>query len=433
MDRQSAEAETQDESARTPSLLRRRPGFPTLMVSIAFGAVASGILNVANDLVAIYALDADATQIGLLNASESIAFLFLAIPAGILLDRVNRIKTMIWAQAIAGMAIFSVPICWALQVLSYPQLLVVSFLVGVTGMFWGMGAGSALPGIVGRDLISAAFARKETVDASAGIISPGLAGVLVALVSAPFTLLVAGAANFMAAGALLWGFRNKSNVAIQSTEPKERVSFKASFSEGLHFTLKHPMIRALTASSSITNMGLAFGAALETLYFIKVLGFTPQVIGLVISTIAVGGLVGSLVVPGMVGRLGERKVLALSVLCLPLAVALIPLAASVSQAAVFLIITSSVLYNALMVSYNATVYGLLARFTPEEMMGRQQGFRLVFTMGPVPVLGIVGGFLGDWLGLQAAMWIWVGITACAALPLVVVLNKSSRESEPAND
>ena len=237
MDRQPAEAETQGESAGAPSLLRHRPGFPALMVSIAFGAIASGILNVANDLVAIYALGADATQIGLLNASESVAFLFLAIPAGILLDRVNRIKTMIWAQAAAGLAIMSVPICWALQVLSYPQLLVVSFLVGVAGMFWGMGAGSALPGIVGRDLISAAFARKETVDASVGIISPGLAGILVALVSAPFTLLVAGAANFMAAGALLWGFRNKSNIVLQPTEPKERNFVQGFLRRGAAF---HP-------------------------------------------------------------------------------------------------------------------------------------------------------------------------------------------------
>lgn len=402
------------------------------MASIAFGAIASGILNVANDLVAIYALDADATQIGLLNASESIAFLFLAIPAGILLDRVNRIKTMIWAQALAGLAILSVPICWALQVLSYTQLLLVSFLVGASGMLWGMGTGSALPGIVGRDLISAAFARKETVDASAGIVSPGLAGILVALISAPFTLLVAGTANFMAAGALLWGFGNKANVVPQTTEPKERISFRVSFREGLHFTLKHPIIRALTTSSSITNMGLAFGAALETLYFIKVLGLTPQVVGLVISTIAIGGLLGSLVVPGLVGRLGERKLLALSLLCLPLAVALVPLAASATAVSMALVLAHSALYNALMVSYNATACGLLARLTPEEMMGRQQGFRLVFTMGPVPVMGIVGGLLGDWLGLQPAMWIWVGITACAALPLVAFFNKPSRESEQAN-
>ena len=84
-----------------------------------------------------------------------------------------------------------------------------------------------------------------------------------------------------------------------------------------------------------------------------------------------------------------------------------------------------------MVSYNATAYGLLARFTPEEMMGRQQGFRLVFTMGPVPVLGIVGGLTGDALGLQTAMWIWVGITACAALPLIVFLKKSIRDATTA--
>lgn len=431
MDRQPAEATTHADPSRAPRLLRARPGFPALMTSVAFGAIASGILNVADDLVAIYALGATATQIGLLNAAGSLAFLFLAVPAGIFLDRANRIHTMVWAQLTAGLAILSVPVCWALGVPSYPQLLAASFLGGTAGMLWGMGAGSIIPGLVGRDLLSTAFARKETVDASMGIMAPGFAGILVALVSAPFTLLAAATANLMAAGALLWGFRATSGIAIGATEPTERVPFKDSFGEGLRFTLKHPRIRALVASSSITSMGLAFGSALETLYFVEALGFTPQVIGLVISTIAVGGLVGSLAAPALVIRLGERRDLALSVLCLPGAVLLVPLAAGAPPAAVALIMANSVLYNGLMVTYNATAYGLLAGLTPPGLMGRQQGFRLALTMGPVPVLGIVGGLAGDALGLQTAMWIWVALTACAALPLVGFLRKSSPETTAA--
>ena len=352
-------------------LLRHRPGFPALLLSIAFGAVASGILNVANDLVAIYALGANATQIGFLNASESVAFLFLAVPAGIMLDRVDRVNTMMWTQLASGLAIFSVPLAWAAGVLSYPQLVIVSFLGGVAGMLWGMGAGSAIPGIVGRDLVSSAYARKETVDTSVGVISPGLAGVLVAIMSAPFTLLVAGTANLLAAAALWWGFRKKPASVVSLEEPETRVGFRVSFVEGLRFTLKHPTIRALVSSSAIANMGLAFGSALETLYLVKVLGFSPQVIGLVISTIAVGGLLGSLAVPALVKRMGEHGVLALSILCLPLAVALLPLAASAPRVAIALVVSHSVLYNALMVSYNATAYGLLAKFTPDEMMASQ--------------------------------------------------------------
>ncbi|MET0871137.1 MAG: MFS transporter [Paeniglutamicibacter terrestris] len=403
-----------------PARLRSRPGFGTLLVSVAFGAVASGVLNVANDLVAIYALGANATQIGILNASESVAFLFLAIPAGIMLDRVNRIKTMMWAQLAGGLAIFSVPLSWMLGVLSYPQLVAVSFLVGVAGMLWSMGAGAAIPGLVGRELVSTAYARKETIDTSVGIIAPGLAGVLVAIMSAPFTLLVAGTANLLAAATLLWGFGKKTAAALPAPDSTPRIGFKQSFAEGLHFTLKHRTIRALISSSAITNMGLAFGSAVETLYFVKILGFTPQVIGLVISTIAIGGLLGSLMVPALVSKLGEVRVLALSVMTLPLAVALIPLAGSLVGIGLILVIAHSVLYNALMVSYNATAYGLLARFTPDEIMGRQQGFRLVFTMGPVPVLGIIGGLAGDGLGLQPAMWLWVALTAFAALPLLAL-------------
>lgn len=412
-------------------LLRNKPGFGMLMVSVAFGAVASGILNVANDLVAIYALGANATQIGFLNAAESVAFLFLAVPAGIMLDRVDRIRTMMWAQAASGLAILSVPLAWSLGVLAYPQLVLVSFLAGVAGMLWGMGAGAALPGIPGSELVSAAYARKETVDTSVGIISPGVAGVLVAAVSAPFTLLIAGAANLLAAATLLRGFPKDARPAPFRADPAPRTGFRESFGEGLRFTLGHRAIRALVSSSALTNMGLAFGSALETLYFVTVLGFSPQAIGLVISTIAVGGLLGSLAVPVLVRKLGERGVLVLSILCLPLAVALVPAAAVVPVGSLVLVICHSVLYNALVVSYNATAHGLLARFTPPEMMGRQQGFRLVFTMGPVPVLGIVGGLAGDALGLQPAMWIWVGLTACAGLPLLSLFGAAGRRSAQA--
>ena len=433
MEQQPVETETKSRSSSKTGTLRRSRGFPTLLASVGFGAVSSGILNVADDLVAIYALDADATQIGLLNAAGSLAFLFLAIPAGIFLDQVNRINTMVLAQLAAGLAIFSVPICWALGILSYPQLVAVSFLGGVAGMLWNMGAGSTLPALVGRDLLSAAYARKETVDTSVGIIAPGFAGILIALISAPFTLLAAATANILAAASLLWGFRKNSGIAVSRPDPQERVSFGASFREGWQFTLKQPLIRALITSSSITSMGLAFGSALETLYFVKVLGFSPQTIGLVISMVAVGGLLGSLLVPALVGKLGEHKVLALSVLLLPISVVLIPLAAILPMPAILLVASGSVLYNALMVSYNATAYGLLAGLTPDELLGRQQGFRLVFTMGPVPLLGIAGGLAGDALGLQNALWIWAGITACAALPLLVFLRKSTLESASASN
>ncbi|GAA5227961.1 MFS transporter [Paeniglutamicibacter antarcticus] len=420
-------APVQSDGPPLPGQLRRVPGFPVLLLSVAFGAVASGILNVANDLVAIYALGANATQIGMLNASESMAFLFLAVPAGIMLDRVNRIKTMMWAQLAAGLSISSVPLAWMLGVLSYPQLVFVSFFVGAAGMLWAMGAGSAIPGMVGRGLACSAFARKESVDTSAGIISPGLAGILISVISAPFTLFVAAAANLFAAATLLWGFPQTGSSPAPHSLPATRVGFRRSFGEGLRFTLKHPTIRALISSSVMTNMGLAFGSALETLFFVKVLGFTPQVIGLVISTIAVGGLLGSLVVPVLVAKLGEYRILAFSILGLPLVVALMPLAALAPLGALAMVVSHSVLYNALMVSYNATAYGLLASFTPEHMMGRQQGFRLVFTMGPVPFLGIVGGLLGDALGLQQAMWIWVGLTAFSALPLIPLVRRTNRQ------
>lgn len=406
--------------AASASILHN-PRFRVLLTSVGLGAVSSGILSVATDLVAIYELGASATEIGLLNAAASICFLVFGIPAGLLVDRLDRVKVMMTASLAGGLAIASVPVTWFLDLLIFPQLLAASFTVGLSAMVFGIASGSALPGMVTKDFLAAAFSRQQTVESAAEVVMPSVTGVLVSLIAAPFTLILAAAASVVSSLTLLFGLRGKE--LIEEFDPAgHRTPLRQSIREGLAFTLRTRPVLLLIASSMLLNIGLALGSAVESVYYVTYLNFDPAFIGLVFSLAAVGGLTGSFITPQAVKRWGERSSLIAVVTILPLFVMLMPLAGGFRSAAGLLVAVHTLGYGALVVAYNALAFAMLARLTPRDMMGRQQGFRIVITMGPVPFAGIAAGLLGDAWGLQQVLWLWVGVSIFVAIPVLMHRN-----------
>lgn len=407
-------AESKSETASFRHNLR----FRVLLSAVALGAVTTGILSIATDLVAIYALGASATEIGILNAASSICFLVFGIPAGILVDRFDRQPVMVASMLTGGAFIGSIPIAWLMDALTFPHLLLASFIVGLTGMLFGIASGSVLPAMVAKDFLATAFSRRQTVESAAEVAMPGLTGLLVGVIAAPFALVLAAGTAILSALTLILGLRGRE--PADEVDPTTRKTpLRVSLGEGISFTLRHRPILLLIVSSALLNVGLALGSAVETVYYVRSLAFDPALIGFLFSVAAIGGLVGSLIVPPLVSRWGERRSFLTVAVLLPILVLPLPLASILLDASVVLVLAHVAGYGALVVAYNALAFTILARLTPPEMMGRQQGFRIVATMGLVPFAGIIGGLLGDSWGLTQVMWTWVAISAMVVIPVLL--------------
>jgi MFS family permease len=400
------------------------------MTGAGFAALSAGTLNVADDLVAVLALDAGPAQVGLLNAFSSAAFVFFAVPIGWWLDVVDRRRTLMVTQAVATLALLSVPVAWLCGVLTFGQLLVTSTLVGISSMVWGLGISTLLPSVVGKDKAGGAFSRVQGIETSAGLVAPGLTGVLIAVLAAPMALFFAAFFELMAGVSLWFGGRRRvpdhggTAASEGGEEPPSapRPKFWKGVGEGFRFAVGQRTIMLLTGSSTAMNASLALTSAVETVYFVKVLDYEPTLIGVIGMAIAGSALLGSLAGGWLLDRFRGLSVSSVGMVIASISMVLLPVASFREGLGWSLpwVLVHILAWNFCVVMSNAGQYGIVAAMTPDHLMGRVQSVRRLFSRGAVPVGGIVGGLLGESLGVVPVLWIGAVTAGIAALLTVLV-------------
>lgn len=416
-------------------LLRER-GIGSLLVAAAFGALSTGILNVANDLVAILVLGSGSAQVGILNALESLAFLVFSVPAGWWLDRVDRRRALLWTQALSTLALLSVPLAWLAGGLTFWHLAVVSLLIGTAGVVWGLGVEAMLPQLAGRDRAPSVFSRLQAINTGAGFVAPGVTGALLMVLAAPVALFFAAVLEAVAGLVLFLGGRRArlspdedhalparprgdlagEGEAVVAREPRQR--FWAGVAEGARFTLRTRPVVLSTAVSAVSNAALAFMTAVQTVYFVRVLGFTPALVGLEAVVVAAAGLLGALVAVPLLDRFRGLPLSALMGVVGGLAAVLLPLAAlrpDSLTSTLPLVFGFAIAWNVSAVIGAAGKYVVMSALVPNRLMGRVQSFRRLISIGPVPIFSLLGGWWGECFGLVNALWVFVGMAWTAAV------------------
>ena len=118
-------------------------------------------------VLAVQVLDADAFQMGLLATCEFLAFLVIGLPAGAWVDRWRKQRVLVANDLIRALALGSLPLAWALDVLTFAQMLVVALVVGCCTVFFDVAYQSYLPDIVEPEHIGEGNAKLQAVQSVA--------------------------------------------------------------------------------------------------------------------------------------------------------------------------------------------------------------------------------------------------------------------------
>src|SRR5262245_15943264 len=130
------------------------------------------------------------TDVGLLAAVHTAPVIIGGIATGPILDAFDPRRVLAADNALRGLAIASVPIASALGVLTTAHLFVVAAVYGVLFMTSAAGIPTMITRLVkGEELITANAMESLTFSLS-GLIGPGIAGLLIAFVGAPFVLAI---------------------------------------------------------------------------------------------------------------------------------------------------------------------------------------------------------------------------------------------------
>ncbi|MEU7898786.1 MFS transporter [Nonomuraea sp. NPDC049152] len=225
--------------------------------------------------------------------------------------------------------------------------------------------------------------------------------------------IVVDAISFLLSGLLLAGIRSDRDVPARD----ERRGLVREIGEGLAFVLRHPILRMIAACTASANLANAMNNALSVLFLINVVGITPGVMGLLFSVAGVGGLVGAALVGPMSRWAGSARTIWLSSLLTTPFILLVPLAAQgwrlgLYAFAWFVVSVGIVVYNVSQVSFRQAI-------TPDHLLGRMNATMRFIVWGTLPLGALIGGVLGEHLGVLPAVWIACALTPLSVIPLLL--------------
>lgn len=353
-----------------------------------FGSQISGM---AIPLLAVLTLHASALQVGLINASATVGFALVGLPAGAILDRCHRRRILIVSDVARALLLASIPVAGWLGGLSVVQLLVISFLSGIARVFFDIGYRSYLPSVIGPDRVLTGNSALEFIRSSGQVAGPGIGGALVSAI---------GAASVVFIDALTFAVSAVTLAAISAAERPIRRE-KARIREGVAFVVRNRALRWLAVASALTNVSFAIASAVNMIYLSRVLDLSAAGIGLVIAAGSAVAMAGAAVTPWLSRRLGSARIVWLS-LAVPVPLTVLVLFARPGALVLLLVVGIAAGEFGQMV-YAITSVSLRQRICPATMLGRVNATMSVAIMGLFPVGALTGGALGDLIGARLTL------------------------------
>ncbi|MFU8947209.1 MFS transporter [Mycetocola zhadangensis] len=392
-------------------LIRNRD-FRLLLIGQTTSQLGAQVSGVAIPLLAVLTLDASPIELGLVTASSTVAFALIGLPAGAWLDRWRKLPVLIASDLVRAAVLITVPVAAMLGILTIGQLIVVSLLTGFARVFFDVGYQSYVPTVLGKDKVLAGNSFMETIRASGQVVGPGVGGGLVALLGAASVVLIQ-AATFVVSAACLLGIRTRE--AAIPVHP-ERPHLGAQIVEGLAFVARNRILRATAVASAAGNFSFAISSAVTFIFLSRTLELSPLLIGVIVAAGSIAAMVGAALTPVVSRRVGSVRIIWLSLVVTgPLAI-LTPLAQP--GWTVLLVVVAMAAGELGQIVYAVTNVSLRQRLCPDDILGRVNATMRVLIMGLFPLGAIVGGVLGELLGLRATLWIAGALILLSPIPLI---------------
>ncbi|MET8969057.1 MFS transporter [Streptomyces hydrogenans] len=383
-------------TSRVPELLRERT-FRRYWTGQTVSLVGDQISLMALPLAAVLVLGADAAQMGWLKTLELLPALLLNLPFGAWADRrANRRRIMIATDLGRAALLLTLPVAYALDLLTLGQLYVVAFGVGALSVLFEVCNVTLFVALVPTERYVQANSLVNGSRSMAWLAGPSIGGVLVQVLTAPVALLADALTYLVSAGYL---------AKIRPAEPAPAPVVKGHFTEGMRWVLRERSMRALFAASGTVQFFNYMFHTLFVLYVTTELGLGAGLLGLVLGTGAVGGLLGAVCSGAVVRRIGIGGSLVAGFLGFTLPLVLIPAVDGPLPLVVGVLFVAEFLSCAGVMIVDVAAGSFQMALIPDAVRARVMGAFRTLNHGFRPLGALAGGVLGTAIGLRPTLWI----------------------------
>lgn len=389
--------------------LLRDATYRRLWSSILISSFGAQVTMLALPLTAAVLLHASPTQMGLLTAMEIVPFVLFSLPSGVWLDRVRKLPVYVVGETSVALIVASVPVAWWMGWLSMTWLYVVGFVIGSVNTTAGTAAQIVLTQVVARERLVEAHAKNALATSGAEVAGPGLAGVLIKLMGAPLALLV-DAVLLLVSAAILRG--------IPIHEERRRVAATAHFwrdlRAGVRFVRSQRLLVSLAVAVGVWQMCHHAAIVVQILFATRTLGLGEQAVGLSYMGMGVGTIIASVLGNRISRHVGPGPCLVIGfAVCAAGWLLLAAAPANAFGVAAFALML--LLFSAGAVLIFINFLALRQAVTPEPLLGRMTSTMRWLILIPAGPGALLGGWLGEHIGLRAALAFAGGAAALLAL------------------
>ena len=385
--------------------------FWTLWAASAASNLADGVFKVVVPLIAV-TLTRDPVMVAGVAVAASLPWLLFALPAGALVDRMDRRRVMLGANLVRGGVLAILTLGVSIGSSSIWPLYAAAVAIGCAEVMYDTSAQSILPQVVRRAQLPRANSRLYAAELTSNeFVGPPLGGLLVGL--GFVVALLFPSAAWLVAVAALWQVRGNFRVARTT-----RTTMRADIAEGLRFLWSQPVLRTLAVMTGVSNFAGNAVFAILVLYAVgpqSAMGLTATGYGLLLTASALGALLGSLVAERVVRRIGRSAALGVTLV----GGTLMSLGPALTTNP-FIIGAGYLVGGFTIAIWNITVVSLRQGITPAGLLGRLNSAYRLLAWGMIPLGALAGGVLARWLGLRPVFWIMAAVVAglLGLMPLV---------------
>ncbi|HSJ90447.1 MAG TPA: MFS transporter [Ilumatobacter sp.] len=343
--------------------------------------------------------------VALVAVAQRLPWLVFTLPAGVITDRVDRRKAMMWMDVLRGVLTVGVAFAvlgsqgglpgpdevdtvvgtrWGLLTM----VLVATLLLGMAEVLRDNANQTIIPNIVRSDQLEKANGRIWGVEAVTNTFAgPPLGSVLLIVAfSLPFFV---DAATFFVAAAMVALIPGTFRAQRDPNRPRQ--TFRQELGEGVHWLMAHPLLRPMAIILGLMNGAGMIAFATFVLFAQEVMEVGPFLFTVIGFGGAIGGLLGGNVAPWVTRRVGSGTALAISIG--GLAVVPFLVGAIAWWPAVLVLFGFEAFFGIL---WNVITVSLRQAIIPEGLLGRVNSVYRFFAWGMIPIGSAIGG-----------VWVWV--------------------------
>ncbi|MFK0257744.1 MFS transporter [Streptomyces sp. NPDC090445] len=381
--------------------------FNRYWVSQSFAQAAGQVLNVGFPLLAAEFLKLRPSEVAATTALQFIPYLVITPIAGLIVDRVHRVRLVQLSHAVRGLLLLGAGLLAGAGHLTAPVLWGTVLLAGALNALASVGTMALVPDLAPEGGVAKANSRLQLSMSVTQVIGPSLAGLLLAF-SGDLVLFAIAAAFALAAVMIM-----RTRVPRVADTDRTREPWLRSFAAGARFVRQTTTLWVLLLQMTLFNFFEQAVITLFMLFALRDLGLTSAQVGLVLGAGAVGSVVGAAVAPRFKTAKGVTQILILSIGLASVTPVLLPLIPQGST--VLAMVMSSItfcFYGFGLTVFNVHSNTIRHELAPRELQGRLAAVFRTSAFSSVALGAGFAGVLAEALSLRTSI-------ACACLGLIL--------------